>query len=93
MTDMSWLHNEALKNVNPQKMEVITQLVKDTDGKPIAQSIPHLMKANQELSKKGLSFTPEETGLIMDILTRDMTAAEKEHVKKMHSLINSKLKK
>lgn len=93
MNDMSWLHNEALKNVNPQKMEVINQLVKDTDGKPIAQSIPHLMKANQELSKKGLSFTPEETALIMDILTRDMTAAEKEQVKKMQSLITSKLKK
>lgn len=93
MNDMAWLHNEALKNINPQKMEVINHLVKETSGKPIAQSIPYLMKANKELSKKDLEFTPDETALIMEILTRDMTVAEKEQVKKMQKLINSQLKK
>lgn len=92
MQDMSWLHNPALKDIHPKKIEVITQLVKNTEGKPIAQSIPFLMQANKELQKEGLAFNEEETALIMDILTRDMTAAEKQHVHKMIGMFKEKLK-
>lgn len=92
MQDMSWLHNPALKNIHPKKIEVITQLVKNTEGKPIAQSIPFLMQANKDLNKEGLAFNEEETALIMDILTRDMTISEKEHVKKMMGMVKQKLK-
>lgn len=92
MSDMSWIHNPALKNIHPKKMEIITNLVKNAEGKPVAQSIPYLMQANKMLQAEGLSFTEEETALIMDILTKDMTAAEKQQVAKMQQLIKSKIK-
>ncbi len=91
MQDMSWIHNPALKNIQPKKMMIITELIKNTDGKPIAQSIPFLMQANKELQKEGLQFTEDETTIIMDILTRDMSAAEKEKLSKMIGLFQQNM--
>lgn len=93
MQDMSWIHNPALKNIDPKKLDIITSLIKNTSGKPIAQSIPFLMQANREVQKEGLSFTEDETSLIMDILTKDMSDAEKESINKMKGLINQRMKK
>lgn len=93
MQDMSWIHNPALQNIPPKKMEVITSLIKNTEGKPIAQSIPFLMQANKDLQLEGLSFTSEETALIMDILTRDMSPSEKQQVNRMKGIIEKQLKK
>ncbi|MFA9462720.1 MAG: hypothetical protein ACERKN_00350 [Velocimicrobium sp.] len=93
MQDMSWIHNPAFKNIHHKKLEIITQLIQNTDGKPIAQSIPFLMQANKELHMEGLSFSEEETSLIMDILTKDMSASEKESIAKMKGLIHQKMKK
>lgn len=93
MQDMSWLHNPAFKNIHPKKLEVISQLIQSTNGKPIAQSIPFLMQANKQLQSEGLAFTPDESALIMDILTKDMSPAEKQQLAKMKSLIQSRMKK
>lgn len=92
MQDMSWIHNPALKDIHPKKLEIITQLIKNTDGKPIAQSLPFLMQANRDLQQEGLTFTEDETSLIMDILTRNMSASEKESIQKMKQLIHQKMK-
>lgn len=92
MQDMSWIHNPALQNIHPKKMSVITELVQKTEGKPIAQSLPFLMQANKDLQREGLSFTEEESTLIMDILTRDLSAEEKERIARMTSLIKQRMR-
>lgn len=93
MQDMSWIHNPALQNIHPKKMSVITELVQNTEGKPIAQSIPFLMQANKDLQKEGLSFTEEESMLIMELLTRDLSSEEKERITRMKGIINQRMKK
>lgn len=91
MQDMNWIQHPALKQIHPKKLEIIIELIRQTEGKPIAQSIPHLMKANQTLNEAGLSFSEEETSLIMDLLTKDMSAAEKQQVAKMKDFIKARL--
>lgn len=87
MSDMSWIHNPELKRLSPRKMELITKLVEESDGKTLPQSIPILMNINKTLQAEGLSFSNEETALIMDILTRDMTLKEKQQVEAMKQMI------
>lgn len=89
---MSWIHNPSIKDIHPRKLEIITELVKNADGKPITQSLPYLIQANKTLQQEGLMFTKEETGLIMDILTKDMSPKEKQQIEKMKSLINFQMK-
>ena len=87
MSDMSWIHNPELKRLSPRKMELVTKLVNESEGKTLSQSLPILMNINKTLQAEGLSFTEEESALIMDILTRDMTLKEKQQVEKMKQLI------
>ncbi|MEG1459201.1 MAG: hypothetical protein RSB37_00880 [Acetivibrio sp.] len=92
MEDLSWIHSPALKGIHPKKLEAMASLVKNTEGKPIAQSIPFLMQTNKHLQGEGLVFTEEETALIMDILTRDMSVSEKEQITRMKTLFRQKSK-
>lgn len=85
--DMSWIHNPELKSLSPRKMELVVQLVEESNGKTLPQSIPLLMKINKTLQAEGLSFTEAESALIMDILTRDMSAKEKAQVEAMKQMI------
>lgn len=87
MKDMSWIHNPELKRLSPRKMELVTKLVEESNGKTLAQAIPVLMNINKTLQSEGLSFTEEESALIMDILTRNMTLKEKQQVAKMKQMI------
>ncbi len=93
MQDMSWLHNPSLKNIHPKKMEIISELIEKVEGKPIMQTLPVLMQANKKLQAEGLSFTEDETGLIMDILTKDMTVQEKAQIEKMKGIIAMQMRK
>lgn len=93
MTDMSWIHNPELKRLSPRKMELITQLVEETNGKTLSQSIPSLVGINKALQAEGLSFTEEESALILDILTRDMTLKEKQQVEQMKQIIIKQIAK
>lgn len=93
MSDMTWIHNPELKRLSPRKMELVTKLVEESSGKTLTQSIPILMSINKTLQAEGLSFTDEESALIMDILTRDMTVKEKQQVEKMKQMILSQAAK
>lgn len=92
-TDLRWAEHPTLKDLNPIKLEIITELAKETDGKPIAQSIPHLMKANTRLKEHGLSFSDEETSLIMEILSSDMTDKEKQQLSSMRTMLKKRMGK
>jgi len=48
------------------------------------------MQAMRELRSRNLSFTPEETEAMMEILTRDMNDSEKQRVEKMKQIIRTK---
>ncbi|MFW5631718.1 MAG: hypothetical protein ACOCMZ_01030 [Acetivibrio ethanolgignens] len=93
MTDMSWIHNPELKRLSPRKMELVTKLVEETNGKTLTQSIPVLVSINKTLQTEGLSFTEEESALILDILTRDMTLKEKQQVEQMKQIIIKQIAK
>lgn len=93
MSDMSWIHNPELKNLSPRKMELVTKLVEESQGKSLSQAIPILMGIQKTLQAEGLSFTDEESALIMDILTRDMTLKEKQQVESMKQMLLAQAKK
>ncbi len=88
MSQTSWLNNPALKDMHPLKLRVITELAENASGKPLSQTVPYLLKAQQTLKAAGLSFSPEESALLMEILTKDMTTEEKQQFERMKALIN-----
>jgi hypothetical protein len=86
MADTSWSNNPKLNNIDPRKLAVLLELVKEAEGKPMDKLIPLIVNANKKLQQQNLSFSKDESDLMIEILTKNMTPKEKmqfEMIKKM----------
>ena len=91
MKDLSWINNPALKNIDPRKLAVLIEIMNESDGRTLEKSLPVLMNANNKLKEHNLSFTPEETTIIFEILTMNMPAEEKLKIQGLKKLMESKV--
>ena len=86
MADTSWSDNPRLKNIDPRKLTILLELVTESEGKPMDKLIPLLMNTQKKLQKQNLTFSKDESDLMVEILTKNMNAKEKsqfEMIKKM----------
>lgn len=88
MKDLSWANHPAMKNMDARKMRVIVNLLNEVEGQSIETSIPAIMKADQELKRQGLAFTPQEQSVLMDTITRDLSPAQKQKVEMVKAMMN-----
>lgn len=93
MKDVSWINHPAIKNIDARKLAILVDLINEAEGKPLDKALPILLKTKTKLNALGLSFTNEETSLILDILSKDMSATEKIKFENMKRIIESNLKK
>ena len=92
MNQTPWNTHPALKNMHPLKIQVMNELAQNASGKPLSQTVPYLLRAQQTLNAANLSFSPEESGLLMEILTKDMSPQEKQQVERLKILIQQNKK-
>lgn len=88
MTETSWMDHPSMKNLDPRKKEIILDLIKETNGKPLNKSLPSLLSAQSRLKALGLSFTPEETTTIMAILTQGLSPQDMAKVNAMRKMMD-----
>lgn len=90
MSDLSWLDHPALEDINPKKLVILTKLVEDAKGKPLEKCIPLLMNTNKSLKSNNLSFTKDENNLIVELLTKDMSSADKKKFEMLKNMVINK---
>jgi hypothetical protein len=78
MPDTSWTNNPKLKNIDPRKMTIFLELMKEADGKPMEQLVPLLMNANKKLQQQNMAFSKDESEVLMEILTKNLSPKEKQ---------------
>lgn len=78
---------DIFKTMHPVKIQVMKELVANMQGKPMKEAAPFLMLAVNQLKQHNLSFTPEETSLLLEILTKDMSPKEKAKVEMMKQVV------
>ncbi|MDF2543574.1 MAG: hypothetical protein K0S47_3292 [Herbinix sp.] len=86
MADTSWMNNPKLKNVDPRKLAILLDVMKEAEGKPTDKLVQLFMSTNKRLKEQNLTFDQNETDLMLEILTKNMTPKEKtqfEMIKKM----------
>lgn len=84
--DNSWTNNPKLRNVDPRKMNILLDLMKQAEGKSMEQLLPLLMSTNKRLQQQNMTFTKDESDIMMEILTKNMAPKEKaqfEMIKKL----------
>ncbi|KAB1439413.1 hypothetical protein [Candidatus Galacturonibacter soehngenii] len=87
MNSKQWYNNDSLKNIDMQKMLMLQELMKQSNGKKTSDMLPFLMAASRQANSKGMNFSKEEMQLIINVLKKDMSPAEQERTSKMLSIL------
>lgn len=78
---------DIFKTMHPVKIQVMKELAEDMKGKEMKDAAPLLMTATSKLKSHNLSFSPEESAVLLEILTKDMNPQEKAKVEMMKNVI------
>ena len=89
--DFSFLNHESLKNMNPKKVQILKELAEKTEGKADKEIAALLLETMKKMQKENLTFTKEESAVMMEILTRNMSPSERAKVDMMKKMMNKKM--
>mgnify|MGYP006993231878 CR=1 FL=1 len=78
--------------MHPVKIQVMKELAEQMQGKAMKDAAPLLMAATSKLKSHNLSFSPEESAVLLEILTKDMNPQEKAKVEMMKNVIRKQRK-
>lgn len=79
--------HEIFKTMHPVKIQVMKELAESMEGKSMKDAAPLLMNATAKLKSHNMSFTPQETTVLLEILTKDMSPQEKARVEMMKNVV------
>ncbi len=90
MKDLEWINHPAMKNIDARKLAILVDLANEAEGKSAEKALPLLIKANAKMKALGLTFSQEESNLMVEILTKDMTPADKQKLEMIKKMIAKK---
>jgi hypothetical protein len=74
---MNVSENQKLTALSPLKRKIITEIITQSRDKSIEELLPEVMKINRELSRRNMSFTRQESELLMDAIEESLSPQEK----------------
>jgi hypothetical protein len=83
MSDTSWMNDPNLEQIDPAKLQMLLSISEQTAGKSKQELLPFLMAAATKSKAKGMSFSPEETDSIIQVLK---TGKSKEEIARIDKL-------
>lgn len=66
-----------LNNISPIKLKIINEIAAKSKGKSIEEMLPQIMQINKELQARNISFSKEETALLMDVIEETLPPKDK----------------
>ena len=89
---------DIFKTMHPVKLQVMKELAENMQGKSMKDAAPLLMAATTKLKlhiqmNHNLFFSPEESKVLLEILTRNMSPQEKAKVEMMKNVVARQKKK
>lgn len=70
--------NPKLKNLHPTKLKIIQEIQKQSKYQSAEELLPQILQINQELKRRNLSFSKEESALLLDAMEESMSPAERQ---------------
>ena len=93
MSDTSWMNDPALKNIDPMKLQILSTLASEADGKSPNELLPFFMSAMNQANSNGVSFTSPEKQLLMNILMQQLSPEEKKRAETIIQMTSAFQKK
>jgi len=91
--NQQWKNNPTLKGIDTEKLQFITEFASQVQGSKKEMMLPLLLSVTNKAKSKGINFTNDETDLIVNILSANMSSAEKqqiESIRKMADMLSKK---
>lgn len=73
-------NSQKFPNIDPEKLNFLTTLMKEANGKNQNEMLPFLMGISQQANEKGFQFSDEETEMLVQAMTANMSPAERKKV-------------
>lgn len=89
-------NNPALKDISPEKLQLLFSLVTRAETLKQNQLMPFFMSITQEANSKGIVFNDAETEVILNVLKKRMSPADIKKIdmiKNLTRMIQAKSKK
>ena len=69
--------DSRLNNISPLKLKIIQEIATKSKGKSIDEMLPQIMQLNKELQARNISFSKEETSLLLDVIEETLPPKDK----------------
>lgn len=80
MNFQNFTNTTEFHQLHPVKQKIIHELANSGNASSPEAMLPQLMAINRELKKRNLSFSKEETALLIKVMKSDMTPDEQKKV-------------
>lgn len=88
-----WMNHPAMENLDPIKLELIRTAAAQTSGKKGNSMATVMMALITTARKRGITFTPEEMSLILEILKDGKSDEEKKQIDNMVTMVMNMVKR
>lgn len=82
----NWKSNPSLKGIDPKKLEFLNYFAEQAKGSNQDGMLPLLLSVTNMAKQKGISFSKQETDLLFQILSTNLTPEQKKQFDNMRNM-------
>lgn len=83
----SWMNDSRLSGIDPAKLQMLFSMSGQGAKKNQNELMPFLMAAASRSRQKGMTFTPEETNLIIEVIKQGKSKEEIARIEKIRMMM------
>ena len=84
----SFDNNPKLRDVDPIKLKILTEIKERSKGKSIEELLPEIMKIHQEMNRRNMSFSKTETQILLDAIEESISPEERPKFNMLKGFMN-----
>lgn len=88
-----WMNNEALKDIDPVKLQLLKEMVAQAEEKNKDELLPFFLALNSKAASQGINFNDAETEIILNVLKKKMSPQDIKKIETIRNISNMLAKK
>lgn len=78
-----WMEDELVQNIDPKKLEFLSQLYKEGQGKNQKSMMSYMLPMMRKAKQENLTFTPQEMSAAINAIKKHSSKEELEKIDNM----------
>ena len=78
---------DSTKQIDPIKLKIINEIKEKSKGRSMEELLPEIMKIHKEMNRRNMSFTKEETEILMNNIESTLSPQDKQKFNMLKSFL------